>query len=217
LLCVLLQWKKNQGRFRHVGSDHSLVSSCWHLAFKLCFKFREQKNEQGVMPDEYSVSLACGMLCVASVVPRPGLSEQIRCKGEFATRKIHIFAAVYDAWRRPSRCWIEVLVNIMNLMMHCAHIIHDHSQLHSEFAAHLPCFWDVTPCNALQVHRGLGVTFYFHLQGRRMSQASNELKACKQNKSLAYLFLWEPRELSRHSDWLRAGWPRCRSLSPGRV
>jgi hypothetical protein len=25
LLCVFLQWKKDQGRFRYVGSDHSLV------------------------------------------------------------------------------------------------------------------------------------------------------------------------------------------------
>jgi hypothetical protein len=26
----------------------------------------------------------------------------------------------------------------------------------------------------------------------------------------------EPGQLSRYSDWLRAGWPRCRSSSPGR-
>jgi hypothetical protein len=43
-LCVLLQGEqKNQGRFRHVGSDHSLVSLIMKIikTFHCCFKVYE--------------------------------------------------------------------------------------------------------------------------------------------------------------------------------
>jgi hypothetical protein len=33
-------------------------------------------------------------------------------------------------------------------------------------------FWDITPCNPLEINRRFGGTF-LHLQGRRMSQARN--------------------------------------------
>jgi hypothetical protein len=38
-------------------------------------------------------------------------------------------------------------------------------------------FWDITPCSPLNVNRRFGRTYRLHLQGRRISEATNQRKA----------------------------------------
>jgi hypothetical protein len=35
-------------------------------------------------------------------------------------------------------------------------------------------FWDITPCSTLKANRRFGATYSLHLQGRRISRATNE-------------------------------------------
>jgi hypothetical protein len=59
------------------------------------------------MSGDYTAFLACRVAIVASVVPKPGLNDQIRCNSESGTLRIHNFVAVYDAWSRPNRCIVN--------------------------------------------------------------------------------------------------------------
>jgi hypothetical protein len=38
-------------------------------------------------------------------------------------------------------------------------------------------FWDITPCTPLKVNRCFGETYCFHLQGRKISRARNQLES----------------------------------------
>jgi hypothetical protein len=50
-----------------------------------------------------------------------------------------------------------------------------------------PVFWDITPCRPLKVNGRFGETCTLHLQGRRISQASNQREAC--SKLATWYFL----------------------------
>jgi hypothetical protein len=49
-------------------------------------------------------------------------------------------------------------------------------------------FWDITPCSPLKVNWPFGETCRLHLQGRRISQARNQLESTWQAK----LLRWRP-------------------------
>jgi hypothetical protein len=95
-------------------------------------------------------------------------------------------------------------------------------------------FWDITQCSPSRVNRGFGRTYYCHIQGCTIRHARDHMKqatslvfclahsmslkteaTCSSKMSVDFQQTTRRYVESRDSDWLWAGRPRGRSLSPG--
>jgi hypothetical protein len=94
-----------------------------------------------------------------------------------ASMKITAYSELGTIWKEPAVAWIEYYIRV------CLEELGITTVILSSI------FWDITLCTPLTVSWRFGGTCRFHLQGRRISQARNQIKAVSKQRLLVSCFI----------------------------